>query len=94
MIVDAGRLIGKPAVRIDGPAKVTGQARYASDEPVQNPAFAWLVTSAVGRGRIRRLDLGAAQAVPGVLDILTHENVGHAVKPPLGPDGHPTTTTL
>ena len=82
MAEEAGRLIGKPAVRVDGVAKVTGQARYPSDEPVQNPAFAWLVMSAIGRGRIRRLDLGAVRAVPGVLDILTHENAGDEVKSP------------
>ena len=72
--------IGKPALRIDGAAKVTGQARYADDEPVANPAFAWLVTSSIARGRIRGMDLTAARAVPGVLDILTHENVGGAVE--------------
>ena len=94
MAEEAGRLIGKPAVRVDGVAKVTGQARYPSDEPVQNPAFAWLVMSAIGRGRIRRMDLGVARAVPGVLDILTHENVGDEVKSPAGPDGKATTTTL
>jgi xanthine dehydrogenase YagR molybdenum-binding subunit len=87
-------LIGRPALRVDGVAKVTGEARYPSDEPVQNPAFAWLVTSAIGRGRILGMDLAAARAVPGVLEILTHGNVGQDVKSPLGPDGGPTTTTL
>jgi xanthine dehydrogenase YagR molybdenum-binding subunit len=94
MAADPGRLIGKPAPRVDGVAKVTGEARYPSDEPVQNPAFAWLVTSAIGRGRIRSMDLATARAVPGVLEILTHRNVGQEVKSPLGPDGGPTTTTL
>ena len=65
MLSEVGQLIGKAATRIDGPAKVTGSARYADDEPVQNAAFAWLVTSSIGRGRIRRMDLGAARAVPG-----------------------------
>jgi xanthine dehydrogenase YagR molybdenum-binding subunit len=94
MADDAGRLFGKPAVRVDGIAKVTGQARYPSDEPTHNPAFAYLVTSTIARGRVRELDLTAAQAVPGVLDILTHANVGDQVKSPLGPDQKPTTTTL
>jgi xanthine dehydrogenase YagR molybdenum-binding subunit len=94
MADDAGHLIGKPAVRIDGPAKVTGQARYPADEPLQNPAFAYLVTSAIARGRVRSVDLTAARATPGVLDILTHENAGGQIKPPNGPDGGPTTTTL
>ena len=94
MADDAGRLIGKPAVRIDGVAKVTGEARYASDEPLANPAFAFLVTTSIARGRIKALRLDAAQAVPGVVDILTHDNVGSQVKSPKGPDQGPTTTTL
>ena len=91
---DSGRVIGKPATRIDGPAKVTGRARYPSDETVPNPAYAYLVMSSIARGRIAGMDLTAAKALPGVLDILTHENVGGQVKPPLGPDQKPTTTTM
>jgi xanthine dehydrogenase YagR molybdenum-binding subunit len=94
MADDAHGAIGKPHVRIDGRLKVTGQARYPADEPVANPAWAFLVTSAISRGRVAGFDLGAARAVPGVIDILTHENVGSEVKPPLGPDQKPTTTTM
>jgi xanthine dehydrogenase YagR molybdenum-binding subunit len=94
MADDASGAFPKPHVRIDGVAKVTGQARYGSDEPVGNAAYAWLVTSAIAKGRIKSIDLKAAKAVPGVLDILTHENVGQAVKSPSGPDQKPTTTTL
>jgi len=79
---------------VDGLAKVTGQARYASDEPVANAASAYLVTSSISKGRIRGMDLAAARAVPGVLDILTHGNVGREVQPPPGPDGGPTTTFM
>ena len=80
---DASQLFGRPTPRIDGVAKVTGAARYASDEPLANPAFAYLVTSAIARGRVGAINLDHAKAVPGVLDILTHENVGNQVKPPL-----------
>jgi xanthine dehydrogenase YagR molybdenum-binding subunit len=68
--------MGEPAVRVDARLKVTGDARYPSDMPVGNPAYAYLVTSPVARGRIERLALGAALAVPGVLDILTQDNTG------------------
>jgi xanthine dehydrogenase YagR molybdenum-binding subunit len=88
------KLFGRPTSRIDGIAKVTGAARYASDEPVADPAFAYLVTSAIARGRIGAFRLERAKAVPGVLDILTHENVGNQTKTAVGPDGGPTTTTL
>ncbi len=94
MSQEALRLFGKPVPRIDGPAKVTGQARYGSDEPVANPAYAWLVTSAISRGRVGALKLEEARATPGVLDILTHDNVGQEAKPPPQMGGGATTTTL
>ncbi|WP_207461184.1 xanthine dehydrogenase family protein molybdopterin-binding subunit [Azospirillum sp. SYSU D00513] len=90
----AGSPFGKPQVRIDGRAKVTGRALYPSDEPVGNPAYAFLLTSAIARGRIRRFDLGEARAVEGVLDILTHETAGGEAKPPEMQSGGKTTTTL
>jgi xanthine dehydrogenase YagR molybdenum-binding subunit len=86
--------LGQPVLRIDGVAKVTGSARYASDEPVHDAAFAYLILSRIARGRIEGFDLGAARAVPGVIEILTHENVGSGFDAPMGPDGKATTTTL
>jgi xanthine dehydrogenase YagR molybdenum-binding subunit len=66
--------MGEPVVRYDARLKVTGEARYPSDMPVSNPAFAFLVTSGIAKGRLTGLDLKQARSVPGVLDILTHEN--------------------
>ena len=91
---DSFTRIGKPAARIDGRAKVTGNASYASDEAVPNPAYAFLVTSAVARGRVAALDLAAARSVPGVLDILDHWNVGDQAKKPALASGGETTTTM
>ncbi|MBC9205389.1 xanthine dehydrogenase family protein molybdopterin-binding subunit [Roseomonas aerophila] len=89
-----GKLFGQPAIRIDGRAKVTGRARYPSDEVVANPAWAFLVTSAIARGRIRGFDLQEARAVPGLLDILTHDNVGGEAEKPQPMSGGSTTPTL
>jgi xanthine dehydrogenase YagR molybdenum-binding subunit len=94
MADDAASLFGKPSPRIDGVAKVTGAARYASDEPAAHAAYAYLVTSTIARGRIKTMRLAKARAVPGVLDILTHENVGSQAKPPEPMGGGKTTTTL
>ncbi len=66
--------MGKPAPRVEGRAKVTGEALYGSDFAVRNPAFAFLITSAIAKGRIAQMDLSDAKAVPGVLEIFTHEN--------------------
>jgi xanthine dehydrogenase YagR molybdenum-binding subunit len=87
-------LIGQPQTRIDGPDKVTGRALYPSDEAVPNPAWAFLLTSAIARGRIKRFDLDEALALPGVLDILTHDNVGGEAEPPEQQSGGKSTTTL
>ncbi len=90
---DPRQLFGRPTPRIDGVAKVTGAARYASDEPVANPAYAYLVTSAVARGRVAGFDLDQARAAPGFIDVLTHENVGGQVKTNPDPAGKPDNTT-
>jgi xanthine dehydrogenase YagR molybdenum-binding subunit len=93
MADDAANLFGRPVPRIDGVAKVTGAARYASDEPVANAAYAYLVTSAVAKGRVTGFQLDRAKAVVGVIDILTHDNVGAEVSPPADPSGKPNNTT-
>ena len=80
-------VFGQPAPRIDGRAKVTGEARYAFDEPVANPAHAFLVTSAIAKGHVTGFHLEAAKAVPGVLDILTFQNVGDQAGPLQPPGG-------
>jgi xanthine dehydrogenase YagR molybdenum-binding subunit len=87
-------LVGKATPRIDGVAKVTGAAKFASDEMVAHPAYAYLVTSSIARGRVAGFRLDQASSVPGVLDILTYENVGKLAKEAPGPDGKPSTTSL
>ncbi len=69
-----GTNMGKADARIEGRAKVTGATQYASDFPVTNPAYAYLVTAAIARGTIRGFDLAAAKAMPGVIEIVTHDN--------------------
>jgi xanthine dehydrogenase YagR molybdenum-binding subunit len=66
--------MGQPEPRLDARAKVTGAARYAADQPVMNPAYAWLVTSEIAKGSITAIDTTEAQKVPGILHIMTHEN--------------------
>lgn len=85
--------MGRPEPRVDGRLKVTGTARYGSDFPVVKPAFAYLVTSAIAKGRIVRMDLIGARDVPGVLEILTHENTSElkSIKYEAG-GGGPTTS--
>jgi xanthine dehydrogenase YagR molybdenum-binding subunit len=86
--------MGQPVPRYDGRLKVTGAARYPSDMPVSNPAFAMLITSPIAKGRIARMDLAEARAVPGVIDIFTHENTGELKPLKFGGGGGGASTSI
>ena len=72
--------MGQPIPRYDARAKVTGKAVYAADAVLPDVAFACLVSSRIAKGRIKAFDLKAARALPGVLDILTYENIGDDIR--------------
>src|SRR4051812_26508369 len=57
--------IGTPTSRIDGPAKVTGAAKYAAEFGTPDLAFGFVVDSPITKGRIARIDASAALKVPG-----------------------------
>ena len=71
---------GSPVVRVEGRAKVTGAALYASDFSFPDTAYAFLLTSAIARGQIAKMDIAAAMAVRGVIEILTHDTMAGVLK--------------
>src|SRR5919201_3366158 len=75
------RPIGTALDRIDGPLKVTGAARYAYEYPVAGVTYVVPVQSAIARGRVVSIDTSAAQALPGVLAVLWHENAPRLAPP-------------
>jgi xanthine dehydrogenase YagR molybdenum-binding subunit len=86
--------MGAPAPRVDGRLKVTGEARYGSDFPVANPAYALLITSPIAKGRIDKIDLAEAKAVPGVLDIITYQNLPKLTEIPFSAGGGGATSSI
>jgi xanthine dehydrogenase YagR molybdenum-binding subunit len=71
-------IIGAAVPRIDGPLKTTGVARYSLDHHFPNLVHGVPVQATIGRGRIRSLDVSAAEKMPGVLLVLhrgTTQNV-------------------
>ena len=72
-----GSALGDRLTRIDGPAKVTGLATYAVEQQLEGLAHAVLVQSTIPAGTIRRIDTTKAQAYPGVLLVLTPDNIMH-----------------
>lgn len=81
MPVLPGRPIGSSLDRVDGVAKVTGTAPYAGDHDVPDLTYAVLVHAPIARGRITRIDTGAACAHPGVVAVLTHLNAPVLARP-------------
>jgi xanthine dehydrogenase YagR molybdenum-binding subunit len=67
-------VIGSPHDRVDGTAKVTGRATYAAEVHPAGVVHAVVVTSTIARGRVTGYDAAAAEAVPGVLAIITPKN--------------------
>jgi xanthine dehydrogenase YagR molybdenum-binding subunit len=68
------RAVGAPVARIEGMAKVCGQARYAAEYPLPGLAYGSVVASRIARGRIRRIDTDTALDMPGVLAVLDYRN--------------------
>jgi xanthine dehydrogenase YagR molybdenum-binding subunit len=73
--------IGDPLARVDGPAKVTGRAKYAAEFPVRGLAYASQVVSTIPRGRITALDTAQAERAPGVIAVITPKNALKLAKP-------------
>lgn len=74
-VTETARLVGAALDRVDGPAKVSGTARYPADFGFAELAHAVVVQSTIAAGRIAAIDTAGAEAAPGVLTVLTHRNV-------------------
>jgi xanthine dehydrogenase YagR molybdenum-binding subunit len=66
--------IGTPTSRVDGHAKVTGEAKYAGEFSVPDLVHGSVVTSTIAKGRIARIEMSEALSVEGVIAVLTHKN--------------------
>jgi xanthine dehydrogenase YagR molybdenum-binding subunit len=85
--------MGQPIPRYDAVAKVTGTAEYAADVPLTRPAYAYLITSAIAKGRIDVIETEDAKKIRGVLGIVTHENAEKLKDAKLFSDGGHASTT-
>ena len=65
-------VVGTAMDRVDGVAKVTGQARYAGEYPEAGLLHGSVVSSTIARGRVLSIDTAQALSVPGVIAVLDH----------------------
>jgi xanthine dehydrogenase YagR molybdenum-binding subunit len=76
--------IGKRTPRVDGPLKVTGQAKYTSDFHFPGLLYAVPVEATIAKGRITKLDTAQAEKMPGVQAIFHRKNIGQISRAVLG----------
>jgi xanthine dehydrogenase YagR molybdenum-binding subunit len=94
-MIQLSTVLGKPASRVEGRAKVTGTAKYAGEYNVPNLAHGFVISSAIAKGRIKHIHTADALAVTGVLDVFTHAHrpaladSDKAYKDDIAPDGSP-----
>ena len=80
-------IVGHDAPRVDAVAKVTGAAHFAGDLRLHGMAYGRLLRSPYAHARIVGIDTSRAEALPGVIAVMTGRNLpaadpyyGHALK--------------
>lgn len=79
--------VGQDAPRIDARAKAIGETRFVGDLVFPGMVYGKLIRSPYAAAKITRIDARAAQALPGVVCVMTGDDVldidpyyGHAIK--------------
>lgn len=73
--------LGKDFTPPDITGKVTGKAKYAEDFRVDGMVYARMYTSPMAHGRVTNIDTSAAEAMEGVVGILTADDVPEVEAP-------------
>ena len=75
--------VGQPVSRKEDPVLLRGQGRYTDDINLPGQAYAVMVRSKIAHGLLKGIDAAAAAAMPGVLTILTNDDLTAAGFGPL-----------
>jgi len=78
---------GKPLDRVDGRAKVTGEAQYSADIPIDRLAYGVIFEITIAKGRVVQIDTQAAERAFGVLGVITHLKAPKLFKVNMFPHG-------
>ena len=68
-------IVGKPTEALGSEDILTGKARYCGDLTFPGMLVGKLLYSAHPHARIKKLDISAALAMPGVVAVLTHQDI-------------------
>ena len=79
-------VIGKGVDRYEGKLKVTGTAPYAYEHLIgEKVAYGFVVPGPVGRAKVKRVDVMAAQSMAGVLAVVTGDEILRSSAQPMSP---------
>ena len=85
----AGKAVGKSIPRVDAYEKVTGRTQYTDDLCPKDAYVARILTATVANGRVLSMDTSEAEAIPGVVKVVTCFDVPKTKFPTAG---HPWST--
>ncbi len=71
------RYVGQPVKRVEDRRLITGAARYLDDLQLPGMAYVGIVRSPHAHARIRSIDVSAAAAAPGVVGVVTGNDLEH-----------------
>lgn len=75
------RNVGAPIKRTEDPRLLTGRGEYSADRKPDRPLHVAFLRSGQSHARIARIDTTAALSMPGVVEVLTAENIADDFKP-------------
>ena len=81
--------VGKSVIRVDAYEKATGRAKYTDDLCDRSALVAKICHSTIAHGYVKSIDTTAAEAIPGVVKVLTCFDVPDI---PFPTAGHPWST--
>src|SRR5664279_2313638 len=87
--IQAGHQVGRSLPRLEAREKITGYAEYTHLMRLPGMLHAKIVRSTVAHGRIKSIDISAANKIPGVYAVYTSGDVRKVIPNPYyGPAFH------
>ena len=78
-------VIGKPVTRVDANEKVTGQIIYGYDLVLPNMLYGKALFSTRAHAKIKKIDTSKARQVPGVVAVVTGDDLSERLHVPVMP---------
>ena len=71
----ASSMIGSRVERTEDKKFITGKGRYTADITLHGQTYAFFIRSPHARAKIKKVDINKALAAPGVVTILTGQDI-------------------